>query len=452
MRWVAPAIGLALAAASGRAALGPRYGGGITVLVEDLPPAVEPDGGPGTSRRLVQRLVHETLVAVGDDGRLRPGLAARWSSAAGGREWTLVLAEPSVFHDGTRVTAADAVRSLRRFLRAPSSAAEHLATLVEGGSEFRARRREALDALHVPDPQHVTLRFAGPAPHALFALASTAAAVTSPSGAAAGPFVPVAPPGRRLGLVAFGSHVRGRPFLDRVELLRRDVELAAPDLAPGPGGPSASAGVLLLVLERRPPFDPVAARREVAALFSERAGLPALVKGAVAGSLLPPSLLPALPRPAHRSSTALRPGPLTLAVARDVPERVAQRAVALLLSRGLDAKVVTSPPERVHEVPAAARLLHYVPEVAEPALALRALASLAPASADAVAALAAADVEVDPDRRRALLHRAAEAVLDDARLVPLGGVPIGYRARPGLNGAKVDASGALLLEDAWIEP
>src|SRR5262249_52511372 len=100
-----------------QAALGPRYGGELKVGVLELPATTEPGIERGGGAGLVAALVHETLVGVDEEGFPSPALAQGWTAAAGGREWTLRLREGALFHDGRPVTAADAARSLRRFLR-----------------------------------------------------------------------------------------------------------------------------------------------------------------------------------------------------------------------------------------------------------------------------------------------------------------------------------------------
>jgi MarR-like DNA-binding transcriptional regulator SgrR of sgrS sRNA len=102
--------------------------------------------------------------------------------------------------------------------------------------------------------------------------------------------------------------------------------------------------------------------------------------------------------------------------------------------------------------PATARLLVWTPEVSEAGLALEELASLVPVIQPVKEALEAAARETDPDRRRVFLLEAEEALRRDARLVPLGTVPVAYTARRGLHGLRVDTAGRLVLEDAWLEP
>lgn len=56
--------------------------------------------------------IAETLFDAADDGSLLPGLAARWTQSADGREWLLQLRPQARFHDGSPVIAADVVHAL----------------------------------------------------------------------------------------------------------------------------------------------------------------------------------------------------------------------------------------------------------------------------------------------------------------------------------------------------
>ena len=444
------------------AALGPRYGGELRVGVLELPATIEPGVERGAGAGLVSTLVHETLVRVDDDGFPSPGLAQGWTSAASGREWTLRLRDGASFHDGRPVSAADAARSIRRFLRSSSPAGARLADALEGGGSFRLSLADDLPGLFVPDAKRVVLRFLDGGALPLAPLAAPAAAVTATTGAGAGPFVPTTPtPGRRLGLTAFSRHVRGRPYLDRVEVVALPEASAAPsempsgriDVTPGEPGPSRLAATLLLVLDpHRPPFDQLAARAAVAAAIDRGELVRHLLPGGdAAPTLLVPGLLPPLglgePPPPGRAS-----GTVTLAVGRDVPPRASQRVVAHLSTLGLRVAVVPSSPAAVLSAPTHARLFIWSPEVPEAGLALRELSGLAPSPRAAGAEIAAALAEPDVARRRARLHRAEAALRSEWVLLPLASVPVSFRARPGVHGVSVDLAGRLGLEDAWVEP
>lgn len=442
-------------------ALGPRYGGDLTVGLPELPASLEPSPALG-AERLVSGLVHETLVGVAPEGFPVPALARGFASAAGGREWTLTLREGARFHDDRPVGAGDALSALRRFLRSATPAAARLSECLDGGPAFRTGSTEELPGLTAPDTASLVLRLTEPRPVPLTPLASPAAAVTSPRGAGAGPFIPtVHVPGRRFGLTAFGGHVRGRPYLDRVQLvaisdapsLAAELHAGRVDAAPAEGGAGPLAATLLLVLDPgRAPFDSAASRAAVASAI-DRADLVKhlLPGGDSSAALLAPSLLPPLGSSGPPSRARLG-GSVAMAVGRDVPPLVSQRIVAHLSALGLAVRVVPAGPSAVASAPAPARLLLWSPEVPEAGLALRELATLAPAPLAAREALAAAELEADLDRRRAQLHRAEAALRADRVLLPLATVPSPFAVRSGVHGASVDLAGRLRLEDAWVEP
>jgi peptide/nickel transport system substrate-binding protein len=389
--------------------------------VPSLPGTTAPERPATAAWRLALGLVHETLLGIGPEGDLRPALARSWAPSAGGAEWTLSLDPRARFHDDSPVTGADAVRSIRRFLAARTPAALRL------GQEL------ASDGVLAPGEGRVLLRFREPRQAPLFPLASLAAAITNASGSGAGPFVPtLAIPGGRLAVTAFAGHVGGRPFLDGLALVaipdaeRRRAELAAGrvDLALGEPGAQALASTLVLVLDpSQPPFGKKAARSAVAAAIDRAT----LVEQYLPNSqpwtlLLPPTLAgrsapSPLPRGKLGSAVA---GEISLAVASDVPATVSQRVVAHLDALGLRVRATPLEPEAVRASRAAARLLLFTPEVAEPSLAIAELAALAPRGANVA--------------------------------LPLAAVPVSIGARVGVQGVRTERSGRVALEDTWLEP
>ena len=148
-----PAIVLLLGGAPLWAALGPRYGGELTIAVASLPALGDPSSAPGLAERTVGAMVHETLVRVEAGGTPSPALARMWSAAADARDEgadilimartdaraTLGLDEALSRAYGFVEAGADVV-----FVEAPESEAEmarvcaevpghHLANMVEGG-------------------------------------------------------------------------------------------------------------------------------------------------------------------------------------------------------------------------------------------------------------------------------------------------------------------------------
>jgi len=408
-------------------------------------------------------LVHEPLLRIGPDGVPRPALAEGWSVAAEGREWSIRLREGARFHDDRLVTSEDAVRALRRFLRGGSPAAVRLGTALDGGRDFQSGGNPSLPGLTADGPLRLVLRFPEPRAMALAPVASPAAAVTSPGGSGAGPFIPTTRiPGRRLALTAFGSHVRGRPFLDGVDLralpesasTQAEVQSGRLDLAPGPPGVSALAATLVLILDpSQTPFTRLDVRSGIGAAIDRTELVRHLLPGGdPAASLVVPALLPPLgPAPISTTRSAAT-GTVSLAVDRDVPPSVSRRVVAHLTAMGLQVSVQPLLAAAARTARTPARLILFRPEVAEAGLALRELAALVPAVPEAEAALDAADRELNLDRRRAQLHRAEQALRASACLVPLASVPVSFAVRPGIHDLSVDLAGRLVLEDAWREP
>jgi hypothetical protein len=453
---------LALGVAPLRAALGPLYGGSLRVGVLELPASLEPADGFGRDEALEQALIHDTLIRVDPDGSPSPALALRWASAAEGREWVLWLRPGLRFHDGSAMTSNDAARSLRRFLRGSSPLASVLAEDLEGGREFRAGSTPELLGVSTPGSDRLALRLKASRPLVLAPLAAPAAAITGPQGTGIGPFVPnLHVPGRRLALIPFADHWAGRPYLDSLDLLTgagaealaADFEAGRLDLLPGGAGLGRGVSTLLLTLDgSRPPFDRPSAREAVDAAL-ERMELPRLLPGASpARVLLSPALLPALPSGPRGAPRARVDAAVDLAVERDVPPLASQRLVALLADLGLRVRVLPDSPAATRTARTALRLFAWSPQVPEAGLALTEIAQLLGSPAPFLADLADAGREGDPDRRRAGLHRAEEALRDSRLVISLGIVPVSAAARASVHGVAVDDAGRIRLEDAWVDP
>jgi ABC-type transport system substrate-binding protein len=442
-----------------QAALGPLYGGVVRLEVANLPDSPAPVPRWSAASRWAPALVHETLVVLDADGQPRPRLATGWVAAADHREWTLTLPEGLVFHDGRSLGAADAVRSLRRFLRSGSPAAWRLADALDGGRDFRRERTEALPGLDAPESGRLVLRTVAPDARVVSLLASPAAALTSPQGAGAGPFVPSLWSTHGATLTAFTGHVQGRPLLDEVKITiagdggadLRSAAIARTGWTPV----SAGASTLFLILDpHQPPFAAPAARATVSrAIDSGLLVQHFLKRGEPTRSLLPRDLSlgsPTGPRP--RPPVRLE-GALTLEVSTDVPPLVSQRVVAHLVALGLSVQAAPAPPGSALIGPHGTRLALWSPEIAEPGEALAELARLVGArfGSEGRRLMEAAN-GLTGEARRAQLARAEESLLATHVLIPLAAVPVEIHARPGLHDVRIDAAGVLHLEDAWREP
>lgn len=406
MRTFVAALLALLAVPLAHAALGPLYGGELTVSVPALPQSLEPGRPEDASHRLALGLVHETLLRLDAAGRLAPGLARGYEGAASAREWRLELDAEARFHDDAPLTPDDALRSIRRFLDAETPAARVLRDLLSP------------DGVSAPDAHHVVLRFREALPEGPRALASPAAAVTSATGAGAGPFLPtLTVPGQRLALTAFAGHVQGRPYLDRLTLVpQADAARRAADLAAGrvqialdaglasPEAPSAR--LLLLLATDVPPCN----RADVRAALTAAAASADLA--AFAGGT---PLLAAAPAPARSPL-----GELRLTVASDVPPAASQRLAAVLESAGARLAVDVRPPRDARRAASPLRLILQAPEVRDPTVEARDLALLSGGS--------------------------------EGSLVPLLQLPQLVAAGPRARGVRVAPDSRVALEDAWLLP
>jgi ABC-type transport system substrate-binding protein len=109
------ASSLVLVAAGAHGSSRPRYGGAVRVLLHDKVMSIDPlndEDHPATRDRMAA-LSFETLTQMDTQGRLQLGLASAWHPDASKRVWQFRLRLAN-FHDGTVLTAADAVASLSK--------------------------------------------------------------------------------------------------------------------------------------------------------------------------------------------------------------------------------------------------------------------------------------------------------------------------------------------------
>ncbi|MEU9335658.1 ABC transporter substrate-binding protein [Streptomyces sp. NPDC048290] len=113
------------AGATGGASGKPRKGGTLRVGALGRAGAItrDPHGVQANeSDYLILSLVYDTLTVPGAEPNTAPRLAASWEPSADLKTWRFTLAEGAAFHDGTPVTSADVVHSLKRLRATPSGA------------------------------------------------------------------------------------------------------------------------------------------------------------------------------------------------------------------------------------------------------------------------------------------------------------------------------------------
>ncbi|MFE7976567.1 ABC transporter substrate-binding protein [Streptomyces shenzhenensis] len=110
---------------AGGAAEKPRTGGTLRVGALGRASAItrDPHGTQSNeSDYLIISLVYDTLTVPGGRPNTVPRLAAGWKASDDLRTWRFTIAEGATFHDGSPVTAADVVFSLKRLRATPSGA------------------------------------------------------------------------------------------------------------------------------------------------------------------------------------------------------------------------------------------------------------------------------------------------------------------------------------------
>jgi len=204
-------------------------------LVHEAPASLDPIRVASVYESLPVNQIFDGLVAVDASLHVTPALASTWTISRDQRTYTFHLRSGVRFHDGTMLTAADVVFSLRRVLdpAAPvrNVAADYLMA-VEGAPAFSRGDSSDLAGLEAVDESTVRIRLARPYVSFLEVLAMDGARVvprsafsggddgtfgTRPVGT--GPFRLARWDEAGMRLEANPDHFRGRPHLDAVEIL-----------------------------------------------------------------------------------------------------------------------------------------------------------------------------------------------------------------------------------------
>lgn len=110
----AAVVGVVLYLVSNRAfAYRPARGGTAVEALVGVPATLNPLLATQDVELDVARLIHAGLTRPGDDGRVRPDLADRWTIHDEGRLYTFHLRDDAVWHDGRPVTADDVLFTAR---------------------------------------------------------------------------------------------------------------------------------------------------------------------------------------------------------------------------------------------------------------------------------------------------------------------------------------------------
>ena len=212
----------------------PRRGGVFRVVVE-APHYLDPVAVDSVYDALPVGQIFDGLVALDPGLNIVPALADTWTISRDGRVYTVHLREGVRFHDGTPLTSADVVYSLKRLLdpaRGKKSIGVSYLQVVDGAPAYSAGRSRKLPGISAIDANRVEIRLTRPYLSFLEVLAMDdlrivpEKAVTSMGEKAfhrapigTGPFRFASWTDRELTLDANQDYFGGAPYLDRVVIL-----------------------------------------------------------------------------------------------------------------------------------------------------------------------------------------------------------------------------------------
>ena len=107
--------GAAVAAASLIRPRAARAARGLTVVLESEVTILDPHYTTATISRTFGLHVFDMLFAMNEKGEIKPQMVESWETAPDKLTWTFALRDGLKFHDGSPVTAADCVASLKRW-------------------------------------------------------------------------------------------------------------------------------------------------------------------------------------------------------------------------------------------------------------------------------------------------------------------------------------------------
>lgn len=108
----------------------PKAGGTLRVAIPSIPPTIDPNATSLQAAWLTAQQACEGLYAVGNDFAIKPMLVDNDTYDAAAKTYTFTLRSGITFHDGSPLTATDAVDSINRFMQTPGNGAI-LKTLTE---------------------------------------------------------------------------------------------------------------------------------------------------------------------------------------------------------------------------------------------------------------------------------------------------------------------------------
>lgn len=176
----------------------PRYGGTLRVQMREQVFSLDPTDGKDLTlaRSRIAVLLFDRLTQIDDHGRVRPQLAASWTSDAQRKTWRFTLRNGVTFHDGSPLTARQVIAAFANDSR----------------WQVRAGNGPQVVVFECPDPIADLPAVLAGARHSIVQRGDPLVGT--------GPFrIAAWQPGRQLSLAANVDYFDGRPYLDGVEVL-----------------------------------------------------------------------------------------------------------------------------------------------------------------------------------------------------------------------------------------
>ena len=198
----------------------PKRGGTLRVSVDQAVNKINPLQTRVNCEYLVAELLYSGLTRLGVNMAPEPDLAHSWSYSADLTEWTFMLRDGLLFHDGSPCTAADVVASFEAILdpKTASPALQNVGPIAQVVAKDKSTVVFKLSAPFADLPVMLAYTNAKIVPAAI---AKSGLARLDREAIGTGPFKLVSFEPERLVVVARheGYYDKARPYLDRIEVV-----------------------------------------------------------------------------------------------------------------------------------------------------------------------------------------------------------------------------------------
>jgi ABC-type transport system substrate-binding protein len=184
---------------------------------------LDPAMAVSSSELQVVRQLYDQLVTYDRNFALRPMLAADWKISKDGRLYTFDLRKDVLFSDGTNLTAADVIFSLKRLVGQRGSQIARDLTMIKGAAEYRKDPSGSFDGIREAGGR-IEIKLEHPNPYLLAVLASPSGAIVKKYAGAlsgkvpvgTGPFLLECAGPKNIVLTANKRYFKGPPKLEKI--------------------------------------------------------------------------------------------------------------------------------------------------------------------------------------------------------------------------------------------